>query len=522
MSRETQLLFAGGTICCAKNDKGKLQPDAARLLDYINKADFDVESIVYPFGKEGDPHHIIDSINFDIGEHYVKLRDAALESLKQGKTPVICGGTDTLIWYSTLLTKDLKRMGWLAPHSGEKLVFLSSMKSVQEDGAHVQAILHAGKVLADQNLSGGFALCTENEDASKLTVHDVLNHFDKISAVAINPFRSEVPVGYIEGRVFEPTKGAYKPPPEPELVNGRHSPVVQPHARIAPPLLLGSDGEMLLRYLKTVASANPPFDGVLIEGFPKQDRSPTNGVLNKSDRPGLIKIVKQLRAQGVRVVFCNPIRYAYDSHNDSGRMEPVIQQSGQWPPKAGSMSSWVGGLIEEGVEFVTTMPKEAYLDMTLHQPTHITAKPQRITGLQPRHPDRKLKTLALRYVPDVDIVKHAIHSLIPELDEKTGMLGFSALPHNVLPDALADTLKEYDCGKDKRKRFGVTFEYAGNRYKKGGEVEGIDVCPYEAGTHTAPYLEPCPDGFSMVSTLEGRNPLRARHSRDRQFAAASR
>jgi L-asparaginase/Glu-tRNA(Gln) amidotransferase subunit D len=116
---QPHLILTGGTICMSRNPDTKLLgPDGESLDAFIRKS-FDHPKITKAYN--------IDSIDFDIAEHYPKLLQAAKAALTAGDVPIVCGGTDSMAWYSTLLTKDLQREGFLTPGSKQKILFLSSI-----------------------------------------------------------------------------------------------------------------------------------------------------------------------------------------------------------------------------------------------------------------------------------------------------------------------------------------------------------------------------------------------------------
>ena len=504
MEKKTQLIVTGGTLASSKNADGLLAPSSTALNKLFQNAGFNTSTSVMPYHHDGDPY-VIDSIDFDKSVHYPQLRDTVVKSLEQGNTPVICGGTDTLIWYSTLLTMDLKRMGFLKPDSGEKVLFLSSMISLEQPD-HVQKILKAGKKLAGENISGGFALCAEDESADNFAVHDVLNQFDKVSSSIVNAFRSKVPIGYMLNGTFTKTS-TYVPPPEPkpeEITKEPH------YARIAPPLLYGSNSEMILRYMKTIGEAKPPFDGIIIEGFPSKRGGMRTGRLSDNDIPNLQRSVKWLTRHGVRVVFCDHIRFDEGEQNMHGILPAPMRDAKTGEEIKGLIQR---NLEEAGAEFVTAMSKETYLNMTLNTPKRDVAaakiaQDRAGTGLEDDkfssetmpstgREKGKLKALGVRYVPDSEIMAQSIDVLAPQVKE----LGFSALPHNVLPNVLAQPLI-----RNSKTKFGVTFEYAGNTYlTQAGEVkEGAEANPYAAGEHTRPFLKPYSHSALVGEMYQGR------------------
>jgi len=457
------LIFTGGTLSAVKNDAGYLVP-SHKVESLATEAGFDLTAALRPY--------TIDSIDFDIAEHYQKLRDTVLQTLNAGDVPVICGGTDTKIWYSTLLTKDLMRQGRLAPQSGEKVLFISSMKSLEDapGSEHVKKILEAGKYLSEQPLSGGFALATEDETASGFVVHDVCNHFDKISSSLPNAFRTEVPIGYILGKHLHLNEAYHTPKtPSQSLSPAR--------ARIAPPLLRGHDSEAILAFMKAVDTAPTPFDGIIIEGLPSLH------LLHKNDRTRLIDFVSHFKKRNIRVVFCNSLRF------DNETLHPVVGDK-DWEHPINGLAKQ---LADAGAEFVTALPKDAWLDMVLDTP--ILDHPMRPA---PQIPSHMSAVLGIRYVPDVSIMKESIHALAPI----TKRLLFSALPHNVMPDALDSALEAHP-----KTHYFVTFEHNGTQYvtADGSTItEGTEPNPYQAGQGTRAILKTVHNGRDTVRIIAHR------------------
>lgn len=474
---DIQLILTGGTLSMHKimHEDGRvyLVPSGESLDHLAQKIGF--ETSVKPY--------IIDSINFDRGEHYPKLRGAVLEALEAGKTPVICGGTDSLVWYSSLLTQDMIRHGYLQPDSNQKIIFLSSMKSIEEAPQLVEGILRAGKLLAEQPITGGFALSAEDMEGERFAVHNVLKHFDKISANLLTALRSEEPVGHITGNTFQPCE-AYKQPATPSPTPERH------YARIAPPLLRGHDSEMVLAYMRDIGMAKTPFDGMLIEGPPPPDDNQTQ----------LVKTVQWLTKQGTRVVFCNPIRY----DNKTRTMHPVIPAE-TWNNGDNSFYQELKGA---GAEFVTGIPKDVYVSMVLNSPSDEANKHTRISPPGP-FSKKNQTVLGIRYVPDLIIMEDTIGALAP----KTNNIILSALPGKALPDAMGPILTR---NNSHHTQYHVAFEYDNNRYidfngKEVIERHDAEDSLYEAGQKTGRITHP----------FSSRHPVREARRRSGVFSTTT-
>jgi hypothetical protein len=459
------LIFTGGTLTSVRDPKtGHVKPDDTQKLRALaQKSGFDLSLSQTPY--------IIDSIDFNIGIEYpeakVKYPDydrllaATEEVLKHGDTPIICGGSDTEIWYSTLLTKDLMRRGYLQPDSGQKIIFLSSMRTFEKAPELVEKILKAGKLLSAQNVSGGLALSPENEEGTTFSVHDVCNHFDKISPTRIDAFRSAQPVGMIENGKFSENPQYHTPRSFPKSD-------LRTLARIAPPLIAEQSSKAVLAYMKTIGEAEPPFDGVVIEGIPS----------NAKDGALLVQMVDWLDQQGVHVMFCNPVRF-------NGKEMAPVDKDPRWDEKG-----LTNDLKRAGAQFITAVSKDAYLDMLLTTPRresnriaplHLTDEK---TGLELTIP--KQAKMEIRYVPDAATMRHTIGKVA----EVANKMVLRALTNAVVPDSLLDTARAYSGhGADSkngwrdptiRRYFDLTTEYS--------DLEPIRELTYEAGRQATDYM----------------------------------
>jgi hypothetical protein len=457
-----RLILTGGTLGMRETDTGTLVP-APELLDRpAAEAGFRNVKKFVP----------IDSIDLNVTEHYSQWRHEVEDALNKGETPVICGGTDTIVWYSTLLTKDMMRRGYLQPGSNQKIVFLSSMTTYEKNPGLVLKVLRAGKLLAEQpNLTGGFAVAAETKDGQIFAVHNVLNHFDKIGHEIFKSLRSAGNAGVIVGNTF--AKTAYVEPPTPK-----------PHEKhrighIAPPLLRKQkDGDAVLAYMNMIANAEQQFDGILIEGLPTAEKGKTRLL------PRLVHMIEQLREQGIRVTFCNPIRY--DPLTET--MLPIIDPV-RWANHPDKKI-----LEAAGATFETGLPKDVYIDMALSQPdfplprrrthTHFKANSQEILGI--------------RYVPDAVIMNKSLEAIVPQ----TTNVVFSALPNNEMPAMVADAgLKKFQEGR----KYFSTFEYNSLSYR-GDDGTPTTVQPgdvqYEAAVKMREMVMPLSSGDPIQEALD--------------------
>jgi hypothetical protein len=500
------LVYFGGTLSSEPHpDTGLLVASANRILKHLaEEAGFDTEAAV-PVKVD------LDSIEFNIGyphkfvkaddKHYPLLRDAVIKVLDAGDTPVICGGTDTKAWYTTLLTQDLMRLGKLPEKSGKKIIFLSSMKAPSVDPGpaqdFVRNILRAGKWLAEHDvplpdqslLTGGFALSSKNESGTEFTVHDVTNKLDKIAHEAVDAFRSDCPVGTINGGItFNPH---YHAPDRriPEIATVSKA----PYARIAPPLTGGQGSGAMIAYMEAMNGMAQPFDGVMIEGIPSAE----DGTLRGGDRDKLLEAVQALKQRHIRVVFCAPQRFKADAevNGEEHWMNPV------YPDR--SQSELAKDLKKAGAEYMEGLPKDVYLHMLLTTPN----LPRRISdGLvaAPPHdvPSRTGKkhyqqeAMKIRYVPDIATMAHAVAAL----EKKAEFIEFSALANSVLPKTMTQVVTPFIKGE--QKRFFRRFDYDGTTHPDGTPVTS-GVIVYDISKDITNYVHPGEELDKILAAKRG-------------------
>ena len=428
-------VVTGGTLSSFRDDEGKLVPSKEGALKQLESMGIGRDDIKTPL--------IIDSIDYDISKHSKILLDTAKQVLDDGDTPIFCGGTDTKIWYSTLLTKQLQQQGYLKEGSGQKIIFTSSMFSLEAEPEHVRKILESANAVAEEeSLAGGFALSAERKDADTIDVHDVSASFDKISANMANAFRSEAVVGHVRNAThlnltLEENRPSVKPL-APKDAGGSLS-------RIAPPLLMGHDSRAVIAYLNTVGTAKPRYDGVVIEGLPGYTKNGMGRLYDNDTKP-LIDTVKWLKEQNIQVVFNNKL----DFNAQTLRLEPVIPEE-KWEK---SQSALVRDLKGAGAEFTTGLTKDAYLNLMLsgaHANSEQLAAPE-------AGPNVKQKVIGLRYVPDQEIM----HQAVNDLEGVVKNIVFSALPNNILPEHMNEV-----ASKHKKTKFYSAFAHNGKNYVSG-------------------------------------------------------
>lgn len=442
------LILTGGTLSAVRNAEGLLVPstDTVQAL----AASLGYHDIVKPY--------TIDSIDFDVCVHYPILRDGIIAALEKNLTPIICGGTDTLSWYSTLLAQDLLRRGYLLPGSGQKIIFLSAMRTLQDAPELVANILRAGLIVAaDTRFEGGFALSAKSLTDPTLDIHDVTNQLDKISAELLNAFRSHAPVAYVKyGDII--WNRNYQRPPIGMARDAEH------YARIAPSLLRGQNLQALLTYLECIRLNANSFDGALIEGLPLN--------LDKAAIKQLSEATAPLTNIGKYITFCNPVRYS----NELECMLPVTDET-EWNNKTHSLAKI---LDSRYVQFVTDLPKDAYIRMMLDTPTTTQSAPSH----DATYKGVRQKFMGIRYIPHHEIMT----ALLADAAHAAENILFSSLPGGVMPSAILPVLEQHAANT----RFWSMFDYEGNRYVDfdGRTFVESQKNTYAAGQDTSKLVQP--------------------------------
>ncbi|MFO0389693.1 MAG: asparaginase domain-containing protein [Alphaproteobacteria bacterium] len=442
---ELHLILTGGTLSAVRNAEGLLVPstDTVQVL----AASLGYHDIVKPY--------TIDSIDFDICVHYPILRDGIIAALKNNLTPVICGGTDTLSWYSSLIAQDLLRRGYLRHGSGQKIIFLSAMRTLQDAPELVANILRAGLIVAaDIRFEGGFALSAKSLTDTTLDIHDVTNQLDKISAELLNAFRSHAPVAYVKyGEIL--WNQNYQQPSIPVVRRENH------YARIAPSLLRGQNLQALLTYLECIRLNATSFDGALIESLP----------LNLDSAALKAAITPLINAEKY-ITFCNPVRYS----NELECMLPVTDET-EWNNKTHSLAKI---LDSRYVQFITDLPKDAYIRMMLDTPTNAQSAPAH----DATYNGVRQKFMGIRYIPHHKIMT----ALLTDAAHAAENILFSSLPGGVMPSAILPVLEQHAVNT----RFWSMFDYEGNRYVDfdGRTFVESQKNTYAAGQDTTKLVRP--------------------------------
>jgi hypothetical protein len=183
--------------------------DVTANLSTITGQDIDLNTILeeYSIHWHCRQPYLIDSIDFSVEDHYLKLRQEVMGIMKEGHTPIVILGTDTLDFLAPLLSMELSGRGYLENNT---IIFLASMIPFEEDPAHVAHLMQAAMEVQSHRLPGSFALSAKTQDAKNILVHDVLNQFMKVSMEQTDAFRSREVVGMVtEKEGFQLTDMSY-------------------------------------------------------------------------------------------------------------------------------------------------------------------------------------------------------------------------------------------------------------------------------------------------------------------------
>lgn len=328
----------------------------------LRDASLDHERVTTPY--------FIDSINYQEHEHDDKLHDAASKALRGKKNEIffVVGGTDTLVMYGGKLTRRLIDEGIISPENGNKVVFLSSMKSfgygpagkretpegeiqrfrksqgsiplafqlkcTPPDNPHIiHHPQYIGRLMrraaelarAEENggkklPAGGYLLCPVSELCNSVGVHDVRESM-KVQPHFIDAFRSKSHYAAVV-EVGKPIniKNNYRPKYDTHKTYGdKYTPV-----DIAPPLINGNSMAAVLNYLQ----AMPDYPVMIVGGVPTRytaaitdswDYQSLDTVapstpaipLERTEEmwDGILNVVRERAERGVPTYFVNPDRY---------------------------------------------------------------------------------------------------------------------------------------------------------------------------------------------------------------------
>ncbi len=430
------------------NAQGLLVAKNDTLHEFIERSGFSKERVVIPF--------TIDSIEFSFEKHYPAFLDSVKTALDNADNVIFLGGTDTLQFYSTLLVKDLRRQGYLAEEGGQKLLFVTSMHSVEDDREHVRKLIEGAAVMVDSNLTGAFSLSAKEKQADTIIVRDVEDSFIKISAELSDAFRCRAWVGVVRNGEFVSNQ-EYQKPPLTEKYPSNNA-----YGHVAPSLIDDNDNNARITYLEKILQSDRPFNAVVLEGIPDNNRISE-----------LAELVSQLKDRGTHVIINNNVVH----HDDNDTIAPKIDV-GKWSSSV--RGGTVGMLKDAGADIWQKSPKDAYLDSVL-----LFNKPLSPNNNVAYHPSHKgVEQITIRYVP----FEEAFRSGLDMAAETADIVRVGTLPGRAIPKrhekelmALAD-----------EGRLKVFYYYDGqNRTDEGGRkfVEGTKPNPYDVAIkfpeHTA-------------------------------------
>ena len=410
----------------------------------------------------GADYKPIDSINYDVDEHYQKLLRTVIAVLNKGEIAIVLGGTDALRFYGTQLALDLKVKGITTP-----VIIMSSMKAFGDVGDgnqdHVIKLFRVGRKLAHKaitmGLGGVYALVPKDEAVSGAELISLSETpVDKISAHLPRAFRgTPCLAAETEEGVIPPEQ---LPPPDPQYTN---TSAYTRHA--VPPLEATNSPEALVRFMASLVASNPhQFKAMVIKGIPEAgDR-----IMEE-----ILLLTKALHHKGVEVLFVNDPRY----HSDTQKLEPMVENFGHHPARH--------KLEESGAIFLDGMSStQAYLracigsmaSATRLQPPPLSTKEESsLAELQTSLKDAPAGLpLALEYVPRKASFKAALKVAIKGNMHDIVIGGFT---HGATHQDYATIL---DTEPFNQLKITVTFKYAGESMDEGSPRETADLAGYQA------------------------------------------
>ncbi|MDX1949426.1 MAG: asparaginase domain-containing protein [Rickettsiales bacterium] len=444
----------------------KLPPSDEALLHFIRNM-----ASLQGSGQDVVSPYIIDSIKFDFNEHYYRLLESAKEQLSKNDSVVIVGGTDTIQYYATALTKHLKASSSLS--GNKKIFFLSSMGNLENHAEHNAKLFEiAGNLTKDNNVpgGGGYILSSADRDAREVIVHDATNSFVKVSARLHNSFRSLCPVGIYGKNGFEKNKNYIPPNAFLEYVGGGiddSSPVLN---RIAPPLLQANGQDEVIAYLDAVAIIKPPVNAAVIEINPKWIIQRGDGKFDE-----IKSKIKGLKKAGIDVILNN--YYIYKNNGDT--IEPKYQKQDL------DKNNFLEQLLKEGAIYDEKTTKGCAVNALIRNNIQTYQN-----GFNMENSNNKNLVLSIGYFPDQELFIQFCKEL-----KNRGVVGvsISGLPGSVLPEKVVNSLENI-FGEN---NFNISFAGNENLYpdpenkgKTFTEGEGVNKAHYAEGAKAAKYASP--------------------------------
>lgn len=491
--------------------------------------------------------YFIDSINYDERTHDEKLYAAAKEALlgKKDQTFFVVGGTDSLVMYAGKLTRRLIDEGIISEESGNKVIFLSAMKSFgygpegiretlegevkkwkrenkpfmtppelpenphitnhpQYIGKLFYKAMELGKKTEPGKAAlpaGGYLLCPQTEDCYAIGVHDARESM-KVYYKWIDAFRSKSwYVGVLEDghplKLNPEYHPAYKATSSPdEKVD---------HVEIAPPLINGNSRVAILSYLlkmrdKPVMIVGGDLTGTGLTPVPDDyqalDASPSAAYLFLNNIDPLAEttfdVIRERAQRGVPTYYVNPDMYDINTN----KMHPMIDEK-EWRRSALiGEAQQAGAIALSGNTLIGT-----YHDIkrTLGKLTQVEGveKIKRAGGVIKRElkkdlPDMDIPVLerapvGIEYIPDHKAFEDGFRAAA----ECSKKVVINALPAGVLPGYVAPLVEKYS--KDHYIIAGYEYASAYRRYTQfTGRFEEVERPSYEWAAHAKPVSDYAP------------------------------
>ena len=447
-------------------------------------------------GQISSPFYI-DSIAFSTDKHQPALHQSIESAFKAAAridkkaSVIVLGGSDSKHWYSPLEAKDLHRRGWLE----NKVIFISSMHSFEEEPLHVARVIKAAKRAARNPFvpGGAYAVSARHDDAGRVALYELRRDFVK-SSTGVNAFRGiHVGTSIDGGFAFDETY-------DKKYIEGGEILIVPPdqpytgetkYANIAPPILSGSSTGEIIALLTAYGTAIPSFDAIIIEGLPGISGPIDN---HPTDLAAIKTLVAQITAGGTKVIFNN--NRMFNENFKPGGDEPVLKPeiNDRWQSSRESGFLYqvqrVGG---ENVIVSSKTPNDAYNDALLR--FHGAGESGIVSSTDTT---TALATLGIRYTPStssfaqgLEIAVGLLRDRNPDPEEgKEPTLVISGLPGNCIsPDHSLLLQRLLDGGGV---NVVVTFDY-NCRTRKDGKIEGRETNPYGAAAACAPFAKPSPN-----------------------------
>lgn len=418
----------------------------------------------------------IDSIDFDFDtDHFYVLQNNIAEAFEKYDHVELSGGTDTIQYYATALSKDLAaRKVFEGCGNNKKLFFISSMDSMEANLPHNAKLFDiADKLGKDPELSAGaYVLSSSDKDASRVYIHDPLNDFVKISSKLHDSFRSKEHVGYYENGEIYFNKNYTKPEVKldlPEGLRGREL------SSVAAPILHGTSLSEVVSVMGAYLKVGKAFDSIVLEFDPKEMVSGSKSFSH------LEELVKLHSERGTRIVLNN-----FKVFNDrTGRIENFISEN------KFLANNFAKKLEVAGAVLTNRTTKDAVIDEMVsdYYSSRYNAKEVKLSHMSEglarvmgQGNPFKSDVAVLGYVP----TSKSMGRSFSEVGNFVKSLIVSGLPGNTLPSKVVDKLNDVFSGG----AFQISFsENEVTHELPSGEklIEGENESSYAAGASANKY-----------------------------------